>query len=104
MRLAVPGSPPDTLAPGSGREPHADNVRRRAALSRARGTLQEFRMGRTISLLGVVVFAFGVVALSSLARRAQAAPAETPRDEPPRIPESPPRRAVFAFDAPFSVN
>jgi hypothetical protein len=61
-------------------------------------------MGRTISLLGVVVFAFGVVALSSLARRAQAAPVENLPDETRWIPESSPRRAVFAFDTPYSLN
>jgi len=63
-------------------------------------------MGRTFSLLGMVVFTVGVVALSSLARRTQPQPLPGPRAEGLSPPASPPRRVipVFAFDAPFSLN
>ena len=65
-------------------------------------------MGRTFSLVGVVVFAVGVVALSSLARRSrQDSNAEWTEKHPP-MPEPirlrPRIIPAFAFDSPFSVN
>ena len=64
-------------------------------------------MGRTLSLVGVVVFAVGVVALSSLARQTrQISAAKLPRDHAPTPgPRLRPRLIpAFAFDNPFSVN
>jgi hypothetical protein len=63
-------------------------------------------MGRTFSLLGMVVFTVGVVALSSLARRTQSPPLSGLPDKVSRGPNPPPRRVIpaFAFDAPFSLN
>ena len=67
-------------------------------------------MGRTLSLLGVVMFTVGVVALSSLARRNQgfalAAPRRQTPPQPPRATEICGRQFIpaFAYDAPFSLN
>jgi hypothetical protein len=64
-------------------------------------------MGRTFSLLGLVVFTVGVVALSSLARRTPSAPPSAfPDDAESREGNPPARRApsVFAYDTPFSLN
>ena len=64
-------------------------------------------MGRTFSLLGLVVFTVGVVALSSLARRTKIdSPQHDSMDNPAIDPTPAPRRAipVFAFNAPFSLN
>ena len=64
-------------------------------------------MGRTFSLLGLVVFTFGVVALSSLSRRTpSASPSALPYDREPRTePQMSPRaRPLFAYDVPFSLN
>jgi hypothetical protein len=105
MRLAVPGSPKRRSGSAVDRVPAMSAGLRRSPVQR--GTFQEFRMGRTLSLFGVVMFAFGVVALSSLARRTQPA-ASTPclPEEDARGPEVLPRRIMpaFAFDTPFSMN
>jgi hypothetical protein len=63
-------------------------------------------MGRTLSLLGMVFFTVGVVALSSLARRAPYTPPLATGDGWGNRLSQPPRRAipVFAYDAPFSLN
>jgi hypothetical protein len=63
-------------------------------------------MGRTFSLLGMVMFTVGVVALSSLARRAPQPRLPSPSTEESGTLAPPPRRAipVFAFEAPFSLN
>jgi hypothetical protein len=63
-------------------------------------------MGRTLSLVGVVVFAVGVVTLSSLARRTwQNSTAELPADHPQRRPLPRPKiNPAFSYDAPFSLN
>jgi hypothetical protein len=62
-------------------------------------------MGRTLSLVGVVMFTVGVFALSSLARRSTPQLARVP-DKSPLLPERFERRVipVFAFDSPFSLN
>jgi hypothetical protein len=63
-------------------------------------------MVRTFSLLGMVVFAAGVVALASLSRRAQLAPVAAQPREGSRRPDYSPRRLIpaFAFESPFSLN
>jgi hypothetical protein len=63
-------------------------------------------MGRTFSLLGMVVFTVGVIALSSLARRTQTAPPSSPDNPEPRkfSPPARPGLPAFAYDAPFSLN
>jgi hypothetical protein len=63
-------------------------------------------MGRSFSLLGVVMFTVGVVALSSLARRTQYPLLPPLPDEHAKRPDSPPRRVIpmFAYDSPFSLN
>jgi hypothetical protein len=63
-------------------------------------------MGRTFSLVGVVMFTVGVIALSSLARRTMPQQAEGLPERAPRVPDILGRRVipVFAFDSPFSLN
>jgi hypothetical protein len=63
-------------------------------------------MGRTLSLVSVVVFAVGVVTLSSLARRTrQTSTAEMPVNRPqPRVLPRPKIIPAFAYEAPFSLN
>ena len=63
-------------------------------------------MGRTISLVGMVVFTVGVIALSSLARRTSYTPALVQPERRPLVPEPLRRRVIpaFAYDSPFSLN
>ncbi len=63
-------------------------------------------MGRTLSLLGMVFFTVGVVALSSLARQTRYTPPPDSGDGwQTRLSQPPPRAIpVFAYDAPFSLN
>ncbi len=68
-------------------------------------------MGRTISLLGMVIFTFGVVALSSLTRppryvRLPASPRDENQGVRPRLAPQLARRVLpaYAYDAPFSLN
>jgi hypothetical protein len=68
-------------------------------------TFSENGMGRCLSLLGMMVFTVGVVALSSLARGA-AQPAALPQNDTPKTCGCP-RPAVMpalSFHAPFSLN
>jgi hypothetical protein len=63
-------------------------------------------MARTFSLLGMVVFTVGVIALSSLARRTHTAPLSSLDNPEPRKFSPPARRMLpaFAYEAPFSLN
>ncbi len=63
-------------------------------------------MGRTFSLLGMVMFTVGIVALSSLTRRTQQVSLAGRLLKEPHSPARFPKRAipVFCFEAPFSLN
>jgi hypothetical protein len=66
----------------------------------------EIRMVRCFSLLGMVAFALGVVALAAVSRKAAAIPAPQ-RGPLPAPAGDKPRLSVFpalAFHAPFSLN
>jgi hypothetical protein len=62
-------------------------------------------MGRTLSLLGLVMFAVGIVTLSSLARGTNGASSPDAMDNKANGPIRRHRRIpAFSFDTPFSLN
>jgi hypothetical protein len=63
-------------------------------------------MSRTFSVLGLVMFTVGVVALSSLARQSQPKQFSVTTNREPSQRGFATRRIIpaFAFDSPFSLN